>query len=121
MALRPGTKSEPETMAAIVSRMWCLVSSNGSSGKARPAASAIYVLSVSITELTWSEANAAGSDRAQAASIHPLRRNQSRRVRLTPWPRLLCSNLGFRACILLLSARFHQSKHLDYEAFLKRR
>ena len=39
IAARPGGSSEPETMAAIVSRMWCLVFSITSSGSARLRAS----------------------------------------------------------------------------------
>ena len=41
MASSPGLRREPETMAAMVSRMWCFVFSATSGGRGRRSASAM--------------------------------------------------------------------------------
>src|SRR5947207_10745594 len=83
--MRPGGRSDPETMAAIVSRMWCFVSRSTLSGSARLRAPAKYELSFSMTELTagltsWAAAIAIRGN-AAAAEIHAACCNQFRRVR----------------------------------------
>jgi hypothetical protein len=45
----PGASSDPEIIAAKVSRMWCFACSTTSAGRARAAAPAMYELSVIIT------------------------------------------------------------------------
>src|SRR5712664_1783002 len=52
IAARPGVNSEPEIIAANVSRICCFVFSVASSGNSRPLASPMYVLSLSMTGLT---------------------------------------------------------------------
>src|SRR5260370_33390083 len=52
IAARPGVNSEPEIIAANVSRICCFVFSVASSGNSRPLASLMYVLSLSMTGLT---------------------------------------------------------------------
>src|SRR3984893_13233463 len=69
MALRPGGSSEPETMAATVSRMWCFASSITLSGSARLRASLMYVLRSVITGLMDSAAAIEDQDRNIPAAI----------------------------------------------------
>ena len=81
IATFPGGSTDPEIIAANVSRMWCLVASIASAGTARDAASAIYALSASMTGAVAS--GVAATERpgmAAAASNPPAPRNNARRV-----------------------------------------
>src|SRR5216683_7392959 len=78
-------------MAANVSRIWCFAFSTTSSGRARPPASLMYVLSLAITGLTLSAANTPPGI-AAAATVHPARCSRLRRLRLPP---LLADGLVF--------------------------
>src|SRR5580700_7656827 len=82
-AARDGGKSEPEIMAANVSRMWCLAFSTTSGGRSRPPASLMYALSLAITGLTLSAANSALGN-AAAAAVHLARCKSARRLSPAP-------------------------------------
>jgi len=101
-AARAGGRSDPEIMAANVSRIWCLAFSTTSSGRARPAASLIYALSLAITGLTLSAANTPLGI-AAAAMLHPARCSRLRRLKLPP---LLAGRLlEFRWCRMVFLPR----------------
>jgi hypothetical protein len=79
IAKRPGGSSEPEIIAASVSRIMCLVFSTTSAGSAWPAASLMKVLSLVMIGLTaagfvWARA-------ALAVNSPPAAYRISRRVR----------------------------------------
>src|ERR1700731_3270499 len=82
-AARAGGRSDPEIMAANVSRIWCLAFSTTSSWRARPAASLIYALSLAITGLMLSATHTPPGN-AAAATDHPALCRRLRRLSLAP-------------------------------------
>ena len=92
-AATPGGSSDPEIIAANVSRMCCFASSVTSSGRERSRASLIYALSSAITDLVVSaetavraEGAAIPSSRGIAADAitNPARFKSERRLRIAP-------------------------------------
>src|SRR6266850_2336924 len=114
IAARPGRISEPEIMAAIVSKICCFAFSTTSSGSARSLASLMYLLSLSITGLTPCAASsslaaalaaATPGGRAVDANARPASSSRERRVRTAPpLPASLSLPSPCTMCVLLLRA-----------------
>src|SRR6266851_4162768 len=94
IAARPGVNSEPEIIAANVSRICCFVFSVASSGNSRPLASLMYALSLSMTGLTPCPVVPRLGDglaitipggSAAVATARPANSNRLRRERIV-WP-----------------------------------